>query len=155
MSIINEALKKTEAELQKISTKATSLPPKHAKTNPILLYILILSAGFLLANFIFTLLKNKIKTTPTAIEKILPISQAIIVSSPAIIARAPLEEEKPPETNFVLNGIFFSDNDGYALVNNQIVREKDFVDGAKVSLITANKIELNNAGQIITLSTNR
>ncbi|MDP2831372.1 MAG: hypothetical protein Q8O02_03905, partial [Candidatus Omnitrophota bacterium] len=61
----------------------------------------------------------------------------------------------PAETSFVLNGIFFSDEDGYALVNNQIVRENDYVDGAKVGLITVNTVKLDNAGQTITLSTPR
>ena len=56
---------------------------------------------------------------------------------------------------FVLNGIFFSDNDSYALINNQIVRENDYVDAAKVSSITANTVELDNAGTTITLTTPR
>jgi len=65
------------------------------------------------------------------------------------------EEQKAPETTFVLNGIFFSDNDGYALINNQIVRENDLVDGAKVKKITANSVELNSQEKLITLSTRR
>ena len=79
-------------------------------------------------------------------------------TNPAAPAATPSqlpEEKKPAETSFILNGIFFSDNDGYALVNNQIVRENDYVDKAKVSLITPNTVQLDNAGSTITLSTHR
>ena len=65
------------------------------------------------------------------------------------------EELPKPEKKFILSGIFFSANGAYALVNNQIVRENDLVDGAKVGKITVNSVELNNEGKIITLSTNR
>jgi len=158
MSIINEALKKTEEHLQKKAAKEKLLPPKPFAPKPFLLYILILLIGLLLGNLIFTLLRHKlqgnslvstvqnqeIQTMPTPNPPLFPV----LLSPPA-------EEKKPIETNFVLNGIFFSDNGGYALINNQIVRENDFVDGAKVGLITANRVQLDNAGQTITLTTSR
>ncbi len=160
MSIINEALKKTEEHLQKNAAKDSPLPQKPSGSKPFLLYILILLAGLLLGNFIFTLLKNKtqihkIQTIQTPHESALPVIQATNPPSLPILPSQPAEEKKPAEVNFVLNGIFFSDNDGYALVNNQIIRENDYVDGAKVDLITADSVELNNAGQTITLTTRR
>ena len=131
MSIINEALKKTEEYLQKNSAQNTPLPAKPA-TKPYLLYILILLAGLFLGNFIFSWLSHKIQATQTLKKYIMPVAQTTnplpIVTSPS----QPAQEIKPKEPNkeslFVLNGIFFSDNDGYALVNNQIVRKDDFVD---------------------------
>jgi hypothetical protein len=160
MSIINEALKKTEEHLQKNSAKDAPLSDKPSGAKPFLLYVLILLAGLLLGNFIFILLRHKtqvhkIQTIQTPNENTLPVIQITNPPPLPVLPSQPIEEKKPAETNFVLNGIFFSDNDGYALVNNQIARENDYVDGAKVGLITATTVELNNAGQTITLTTRR
>lgn len=154
MSIINEALKKTEENLQKNSAKDNLLAPKPGRNKPLLLYILILLTGLLLGNFIFNLL-YKIQTSRTSTKNVLPITKTTTHLPAIALPGQPLEAKKPAETSFVLNGIFFSDNDGYALVNNQIVRENDYVDGARVNLITANTVELDNAGQAIILSTRR
>lgn len=156
MSIINEALKKTEQHLKKNTANDQPLPTRRARPKPYLLYILILLAGFALSNSIFRLLQHKIKTIQAPNKNAAAVDQ--IINPPPflpILPSPPPQEHKPAETSFVLNGIFFSDNDGYALVNNQIVRKNDFVDGAKVSLITANSVQLDNATETITLSTRR
>ena len=169
MSIINEALKKTEENLQRNAGKDTSLPAKSAKPRTFLFYILILSAGLLLGNFIFNLLSHlpqsnsvvsgsqnrKIKTAQIPEKNTLPFAQTINPAPSAALTEQPAEEKKPTPASFVLNGIFLSDKDGYALVNNQIVRENDSVDGAKVKLITASSVELENDTGTIVLTTNR
>ena len=186
MSIINEALKKTEEYLQKNSAKDNPLPPKRTAAKPFLLYSLILLAGLALGNFIFNLLSHKAQAdglasfsqshkpqddglasfsqshkpqgnglASTSQNHKIQTTQTPNSPSQAALPSQPLEEKKSKETSFVLNGIFFSDNDGYALINNQIVRENDYVDGAKVGSITTNTVELDNSGQAITLSTHR
>ena len=65
MSIINEALKKTEAQLKKNSNQPGPLPHKPSGPKSFIIYILILLLGLLLANFIFTVLKKKIQTVQT------------------------------------------------------------------------------------------
>ena len=155
MSIINEALKKTEQHLQKNAALNIPLPQEPLHPKSFLIYVLILLAGILLGNFIFTLLKHKTQPRVIPIKNILPVTKTIEAPTLAVLPSQPLEENKPLEANFILNGIFFSDEDGYALVNNQIVRENDFIDGAKVSSITANTVTLDNAGQTITLNTSR
>jgi hypothetical protein len=183
MSIINEALKKTEEYIQKNNAKDNLIAPKPASPRPFLLYILILLAGFLIGNFILNLLSHKAQANGLAsnsqshkaqanglasnsqnhkIQRMqipkkdtTPIAQAIHLATVPALLNQPKQEKKTVEPNFVLNGIFFSDNDGYALVNNQIVRKNDYVDGAKVGLISANTVELDNSGQKITLSTSR
>jgi hypothetical protein len=155
MSIINEALKKTEEHLQKIAAKNNPLPAKPFNPKPFLFYILILLSGLALGNFIFTLLKHKtqvIQIPKKNTETIIKISNPPPLP---ILPSLPPEENKPIEASFVLNGIFFSDNDSYALVNNQIVRENDYVDQAKVVEIAAHRVQLDNAGQTITLTTPR
>jgi hypothetical protein len=154
MSIINEALKKTEERLQKNAAKGNPLSAKPSGSKPFLLYIVILLVGLLLGNFIFTLLRHKTQGNARAPAAQAQAKQSLASNppSPAILPSRPPEIKTPTEASFVLNGIFFSDNDGYALVNNQIVRENDYVDKAKVGLITANSVELDNAGQKITLT---
>ena len=154
MSIINDALKKTEQIIQKNSAQVNSLPKKPSGPKPLLLYVLILLAGLMLGNFIFTLLKQKTQAIQTPKQNNFSVNRITPVPSP-VLTQQPAEEKKPTETSFILNGIFFSVNDGYALINNQIVRENDYVDGAKVSLITATSVKLDNAGQTITLTTRR
>jgi len=176
MSIINEALKKTEEHLLKNSAKDNPLSTKTLAPKPFMLYILILIAGLLLGSLIFNLLKHlpqnntsltkknsltfpsqahRAQTQQTPVENTQPIVQTTDSSLASIPPNQPLTERKPDKANFILNGIFFSDNDGYALINNQIVRENDYIDGAKVSLITANNVQLDSAGQTITLTTPR
>ncbi len=55
----------------------------------------------------------------------------------------------PPPT---LNGIFFSPNLCYALINNQIVKEGDTVEGAVVQKISEDEVELKNRTSVIKLS---
>jgi hypothetical protein len=148
MSIINEALKKAEQSIHNNLAKETSLSDTKPAAKPYILYILILAAGLFISNFIFGLLSHRIKTPP-AVKT--PVKEITAEPAPVILPAPLLEENKA----FILNGIFFSDNDGYALVNNQIVREGDLVDTATVKTITANSVELDNAGKIITLSTQR
>lgn len=154
MSIINEALKKTEEHLQKNNATNNSLPNQF-KIKPLLLYFLILAAGLLLGNFIFTLLKNKTQINNLPFPKQIQTENNNLPLESAILPSQPAEELKSTDTNFVLNGIFFSADDSYALINNQIVRENEYVDGAKVGEITTNSVELNNAGSLITLTTPR
>jgi hypothetical protein len=157
MSIINDALKKTEEHLQKNTTAEQQPNPPSSGPKPFLLYILILVAGLFLGNLIFGLIKNKVHTTPASSKKAAPLAvlPPAPLALPAQINTPVLSEEKTQTTDFTLNGIFFSDTGSCALINNQIVKENDVVDGAKVETITLTAVELDKAGQKITLSTNR
>ncbi len=159
MSIINDALKKTEESIQRNSKQETTSIVKKSGIKSYLLYILIFALGIFLSSLIFKIIKDKIE--PIHINQTDKITPKLDQKSqtpqtiPATIATPLPEEQNKVEKKFILNGIFFSDNDGYALVNNQIIRENDLVDGAKVEKITVNTVVLNNEGKIITLSTNR
>jgi hypothetical protein len=158
MSIINDALKKTEEHLQKNATGLQNKNPPAGGQKPFLLYILILVVGLFLGNLIFSLIKNKIHTAPQVTQKAHPAPVAPLTPPlplPAQVNTPVLTEEKTSVSDFILNGIFFSDTGGYALINNQIVKENGYVEGAKVVAITLTTVELDKAGQKITLSTNR
>ncbi len=158
MSIINDALKKTEENLQKNTQPPQNQKPIRTGRRIVLLYILILVAGLFLGNFIFNLLKNKIQPTPPKPKKTaaLAVPEAAKASLPAAQPgiTAPLEQ-KTTADNFILSGIFLSEEENYALVNNKIVRESDFVNGAKIEKITFNTVELDTGEEKITLTTNR
>ncbi len=172
MSIINEALKKAGQNLQKKSAADNNPPQKPGGSKTILLYILILAAGLFLANFIFSLLKHSAgsgKSRPAAsgrnqnknrlpavTAKPAPIAPAETTPalSPVLPEPTP-QENKLAATDFILSGIFVSGDDAYALTNNRIVRVNDYVGGAKVSTITENAVELENAAGKITLTTSR
>ncbi|MDO8489696.1 MAG: hypothetical protein Q7S42_06305 [Candidatus Omnitrophota bacterium] len=185
MSIINEALKKTEQYIQENAARnrpqgsgLENHPPTkiHSTPSPLLIYILILLAGILLSKLIFSLLsqpENKSLASssqnlkPSNSQNFKPENKSLTSNIPEnhkgesdkisipVTPIAPILNNKTPEVNFVLNGIFFSDNDGYALVNNQIVRENDLVDGAKIIKITTNNVELDSDGKLINLSNHR
>jgi hypothetical protein len=158
MSIINDALKKTAEDLQKNTPPAQNQEPVRPGRRIVLLYILILVAGLFLGNFIFNLLKNKIQPAPPKPKKtaLLAVPEAAKPSLPAAQPgiTAP-KEQKTSTDNFILSGIFLSDEENYALVNNKIVRKNDLVNGAKVEKITLGTVELDTGEEKITLTTNR
>nr|MBC8436521.1 hypothetical protein [Candidatus Omnitrophota bacterium] len=77
---------------------------------------------------------------------------------PALTQETAAENETPAlPASLVLNGIFFSQDEGYyALVNNKIVKVGDDIDGAKVRHIDFDNVELESeAGLLVKLSRGR
>lgn len=156
MSIINEALKKTEQHIHQNQDKDSSPAKTACGPNPLLVYTLVLLIGISLSKFIFGMLNppaQKQKPQPVILASVSQVKTP--ASPPKETAIIPTESKKAAQPSFILNGIFFSDNDGYALINNQIVRENDLVDGAKVIRISSNTVELANGEKLINLSTGR
>ncbi|MBU1125578.1 MAG: hypothetical protein KKC84_06110 [Candidatus Omnitrophica bacterium] len=89
------------------------------------------------------------------INEVLPEEERLILSPPS--DSSSLSEEKPvtQAASLSLNGIFFSQNEGYALINNQIVKEGDTVAGVFVKTITVNGVELEDQGNPLTLLTRK
>ncbi|MDD5128988.1 MAG: hypothetical protein PHO40_04990 [Candidatus Omnitrophica bacterium] len=156
MSIINEALKKTEESIQKNSIQGTDGGNKKPGRKPYLFYLLIFIVGLFLSSLIFSLIKSKVEKPALAEPpvKTASISEKQIQIGQPLSAIKPEEQEKP-EKKFILNGIFLSDNKGYAIINSQIAKEGDSIEGVKVEKITENTVELNNEGKTISLSIGR
>ncbi len=164
MSIIYDALKKAEKAIHENLKVSVSLKPKDPNTPKhkfVALYILIIILGLGIGNVVFTFL-GRYKITP-AKENLPRISAQPkkqletpkpIETAPTPTPPPPVVSNKPQEA-FVLNGIFFSRNEGYALINNHIVRMGDTVDGALVLKITADEVELNSGGATVTLTRSR
>lgn len=165
MSIIYEALKKVEKlQLIKPGAPAQDQPKqpdgrKRIKLMPVAIYIIALAAGIFIANIIFTTLTRKSATRITQKTQ----QPAAALPSPATAAPLPAAAIKPPEPpvarksqaqseELVLNGLFFSENTGYVLINNRILKEGDEINGAIVKRITLEGAELESAGGPIKLS---
>jgi len=173
MSIIYDALKKVEKS-RKISleTKTDKDYRPKSKIKIYLLYGLIVCSSFFIASIFFAFLQTPLQNNPRVLAKNQSPSNlkpdvniikeprteppSTETSSPVVNQTQnkaePLEKPKAPLT---LNGVFFSQDEGYALINNQIVKEGDVVEGARVALITLEGVELVFEGKLIKLSTNK
>ena len=177
MSIIYDALKKVEntsAAAPAAEPEKKDVPPK-PKHRFYLIYMLVASLGLFIGNSFFGFLSPTDKTLK---EQIKPLTGLFSSAKdkkkkgPALLVIAPTEPKtdkkversegfnglisnikRETQPSLVLNGIFFSDNEGFALINNQIVKVGDTVGTAKVKSITVNEVELDNAGSVVKLST--
>lgn len=158
MSIIYDALKKVEKSSSinlKVKTEKESKP----KFKIYLLYLLVGCSGLFIANILFSFFARPLKNNINIVAKSQPALKImhdmdIPLGAPKAAPSLETPISSPEEnTKFVLNGLFFSQNEGYALINNRIVKEGDEIEGATVVEIRLNEVELQRAGSIIRLST--
>lgn len=154
MSIIYDALKKVQTSHQEpLKDKAEQSKPK---PKPYLLYVLVIGLGVLIASIFFGLFTPKSSSKEPLLAKNPSVAGKYPATniSPPLPKEAPiLETQKHPASPWVLNGIFFSDNQGYALINNRILKEGDVIEGAKVVRVTLEGVELESEGKVVELST--
>lgn len=157
MSIIYDALKKVE-ESNNISSREKVSKEHKLKPKIYLVYILVICLGFFIASIFLELFTKPLQINTKVISKNLPqidktpdlniIPQTLPPKDTPIsesnISYQPPETKKEPEVSFVLNGVFFSQDEGYALINNRIVKEGDLVDGMTVKRIRLEEVELRN-----------
>ena len=174
MSIIYDALKKVETKIADsgIKPEVLGFPKKSpSKLKSYLFYLLILVAGFLIAGTIFILSGPQKKPWDILSKIAKPASLKKITTAVSEKLKLPTSAKEPPTTPIspafseeppggtppilVLNGVFFSENEGYALINNQIVREGDLINGATVERINLQGVELKSEGSVISLSTTK
>lgn len=138
MSIIYDALKKVENKLGQPKTQDLRIMPLAKKNFPIKIFVLflaVLALGFLMAKVLFSF---------GFIEKVIPAAslpkppstskapkQQVINIPPELNEKsgpvepgvsAPSRDKTPDFSSLVLNGVFFSGQEGYALINNQILK---------------------------------
>ena len=173
MSIIYDALKKVEQSNIGVTNPREAVAKaqiKH-KLKTYLLYVLVVCAGFFSANIFFTFLSH-----PKIVSKVnikLPAAAALVREKPKqkqpkatihtqqkpvqpsaeLVASAGSPLKAASRAMLVLNGIFFSQDEGYALINNHIVKEGDTVDGALVKRIGVDEVELEVNGSSLKLKT--
>ncbi|MFA5410329.1 MAG: hypothetical protein WC321_00490 [Candidatus Omnitrophota bacterium] len=172
MSIIYDALKKVEGKIKNYGSPAREEKEvKKAKAGPkiYLVYLLIIAFGAFSANLIYRLFTPSFKTTPAAKGVKIPKAREPVELPEEKTGPAPEFPQKPiapPEaaskeissgseplpSNLILNGIFFSENDAYALINNQIVKEGEEIEGLVVAKIGVSDVELKNKETSLKLS---
>jgi len=162
MSIINDALKKTDRLIKKSSNLpgADIMAAHRPKKKNYLIFALAVIAGLIIGNTALNYFSRSAKPPEIKVSGIsavppanaaLPAQKAVAVE-PAAPEPAP-EAKKPAVPDFILSGIFFSDSGGYALINNQIVKRGDTVKGATVLSVSLDTVKLDAAGQLIVLTT--
>ncbi len=164
MSIIYDALKKVQkiSDNEKTPQKETAQPIKvKAKINPILIYLLVVCLGLVLGNFAYNYYGQTKNMLPAKKEiigqaKTNPPVQTLNQngSAPALKPDVSVNPAPPsnPEPTLVLNGVFFEQGEGYALINNKIVRVGDEISNAKVKEIAITGVELEFEGKTIKLA---
>lgn len=137
MSIIYNALKKTQENLQ----AQQNIPPSKFKTRlPWIDILIVLFIVFLLikaGGFYYPKMKS-------------------LLSSSTINANQ-TKNTVPPKENqvkLILNGVFISEQEKVALINNQPMHIGDTVQGLKVIAIEPDKVKLKSDTDIIVLPVN-
>jgi len=154
LSIIYDALKKLDKNTGgNITTPAKENIPNATgprKSNKqVLVFILVI----LIALFFFKISSNlfpKPKIQPAAVLTAVTSHTPIPTFSPAG------SDEEPPATlnepKLILSGSYFQGDEGYALINNRIVKVGDIIQGARVKEISLEKVTLEFDGRIISLT---
>lgn len=183
MSIIYDALKKAQKAIdlrpEVKSHREPAVVPKDkrpqakSRIKSYLLYVFISCLGLFIANIFFASSRNPMtpavgsqsklsnsskgsQVSPAAGSQISTakseaIQQAIQQAESSSLAVS--EPKKEPPVALVLNGVFSSGNEGYCLINNQIAKVGDVIDGAKVLRINPDNVELERDGVPIKLKT--
>lgn len=159
MSIIYDALKKVEST-QNNSPKAA---PKEILTDKHRIYLLsalMVCLGLFTVNILYGWLSQRprlktggitAKNRPTVEKTEAVYSYTPLFDNASILQKGGYFRIIPI---FTLNGVFFSGREGYALINNQIVKKGDKIEGATVAKISLDEVNLDLDGSIIKLSNN-
>ncbi len=174
MSIIYEALKKVQgksgpasvAQVQAAAGKAASanspLKKSTAVRTVVLLLVLLALGMFLieiLINRSFSTRAKKEQALPTAASYNPPDYRPIVFEHPPLPAQTNPKEPiisaeqsvAELEPQLVLNGIVLSEDGNIALINDQILKAGDDIDGARVEEISENQVVLSFETRRITL----
>jgi hypothetical protein len=163
MSIIYDALKKVEVSG---STDTKKDPGKNSKpkTKIYLIYALTICFGLFIANTFYGWLSQKVLSETNAPSKRNnqkanknELAPVLIPLEQAAIPKGEIPQVKTPEEareQFSLSGVFFSGNDGYALINNMIVKTGDKIGGATVEKISLEEVDLKVGESTVKLTNN-
>lgn len=168
MSIIYDALKKVEAKVSLPSGRdeKESIAKKPLNVKLFVICGLVALSGLFIAHIVFSFVASRVPSKMMASSALKSPSVTGVVkqpvsldlpAQPATLASQPVEAEPVVEEapQLVLNGVFFSDDGGYALVNNKIVSQGDEINGAKLIEITQEEVVFDYKGKEIRLSTRK
>lgn len=158
MSIIYDALKKVEKSGESVLRNNKEVPLPKNKIRNALVYLLFLALGLFAAKAFFSYLDQQ----PTKEKPVKQTKTTVIQNNTPKIP--PLQEPQlppaiksthlPEKPTFILNGVFSSGKESYALINNQIVKLKEKINGAVITKIAPEEVLLDYDGSQIRLTTN-
>jgi len=162
LSIIYDALKKVEKAFE---TNTKVVPgKKDGKAKPqfklYLIYAIVVCLGLFIANGVFVFSTQPKKTIAKPLQPALTLPQTpaeatlpkITKIEPPEARKISLDTKRRAQSDLILTGIFFSGEEGFALINNHIVKVGEVVGGAKVLRITLDEVELETAQGLIKLT---
>jgi len=160
MSIIYDALKKVEKSGNSALKENKETPVPKNKIKNYLIYILFLGVGLFAAKEFFSYVSpqpHRAKTVKHVQTKIpqnntpnpAPLEQPRVPPAAAVE-----NKEIAQKPTLILNGVFYSGEESYALINNQIVKTGDKISGAVIKKISPGEVLLNSEGSEISLTTN-
>ena len=169
MSIIYDALKKIEKKIEAAPRKdqeAKSVKKSKRPLGAYLAYAFVVCVGILIGNMVFGSFRQKVKagyapsvklpplaSSPAGTRPLAQLPETILAPATADPGSAKKQNKAPAAPILTLNGVFFSDDGGYALINNRIVREGDTIEGIKIVRISSEEVELDNNGTPLKLPT--
>jgi hypothetical protein len=133
-----------------------------------LLYALLVFLGIIAARFVFSFLSSRLNPNPQSSRS--PKSQGLVqlkkimpaptqARSPGISASknsepiTAIKKKIIQSVNpYILNGVYFSGDKGYALINNQILEEGDTIGEATVEKISLESVELKIKDKTVRLT---
>jgi hypothetical protein len=175
MGLIADFLKKIKNVQPKVEVKveekpeeklaAKPAPPKKQKRlKSLIFFILFILLAFFVANLSFSLLSKYAKreeipsSRRSTIQPSIPAMQsqqtptAPIPETPEVREPEPqIPKEKTPLPQLTLNGLFCSEYDSWAMINNEVVKKGDYIAGARVVAISSSEVILDFEGEKITL----
>jgi len=154
MSIIYDALKKVQTSQPGDSETKIDKGTK-SKPKVYLLYALMVCLGLFVANIFYKWLIPKPLLDTTQKESLPNYSQpstGITAPETGASLETKIETQKQSPPAFTLNGVFSSGEEGYALINNRVVKKGDKIEGATVVQISLDEVDLEFGGSIIKLS---
>ena len=157
MSVIHEALKKSG---QPVEFRPPFFLKKKRSINwgPLfVMSVLILIVSPILAPIFRNPYRNEAlpsRLPEPAIKESHMKAQFAVEETPITPAAAPVAAVTPVLPNLCLNGLVYSGNDSYCLINGKVVKIGETVSGATLTRVTADEAELDYHGQKIILPAN-
>ena len=162
MSIIYDALKKAQKAFNFNPKVTLETKPKDRKGRYALyiLYVLVVCIGLVVGNAIFGFLPHAEKPSSKHAKSIQPQTSPpptpVIVTLYETTPAEGINITKKTQVSLLLNGVFSSEEEGYALINNRVVKEGDEIEGLSVKRVNLDNVELAaKDGSVIKLSINQ
>lgn len=143
MSIIYEALKKTQEKL-KFSTTLDPREKLKLKLYIIFIFLALLGCSYSLTTLFYA-------PAPLPLDLIRKQVAASLAEQKQPTQTLSTKPAKTTSERFILNGIVTMGNEKVALINDEMVRKGEYVEGAYVINILENKVYLDLGGKPVVL----